>query len=131
MCIRDRYQCGVTGVLYYLVNDYGSTNPLYNFKSQTGDGWDVWGNGILCYPGYRYGINGPIGSIRVEFIRDGIEDYMYLKMLAREIGDAETNSYITRISRDLLDFDADSDKLMTVRNEIGDRLEQILADRAD
>lgn len=127
----QQYQCGVTGVLYYLVNDYGSTNPLYNFKSQTGDGWDVWGNGILCYPGYRYGINGPIGSIRVEFIRDGIEDYMYLKMLAREIGDAETNSYITRISRDLLDFDADSDKLMTVRNEIGDRLEQILADRAD
>lgn len=33
------------------------------------------GDGFLVYPGRTYGINGPVSSIRLESIRDGIEDY--------------------------------------------------------
>lgn len=39
------------------------------------------GDGFLVYPGRQYGIKGPVGSIRLQAIRDGIEDYELLYAL--------------------------------------------------
>lgn len=39
------------------------------------------GDGYLLYPGRPYGIDGPVGSIRLESIRDGNEDYELLYAL--------------------------------------------------
>lgn len=36
------------------------------------------GDGFLLYPGNKVGIDGPVASIRLENIRDGLEDYEYL-----------------------------------------------------
>ena len=36
------------------------------------------GEGFLFYPGKKYGINGPLGSMRLEAIRDGMEEYEIL-----------------------------------------------------
>ena len=33
------------------------------------------GDGYLLYPGRPYGIDGPVGSVRLQSIRDGMEDY--------------------------------------------------------
>ena len=33
------------------------------------------GEGFLFYPGKKYGIDGPVGSMRLEAIRDGMEEY--------------------------------------------------------
>lgn len=33
------------------------------------------GDGYLLYPGRPYGIDGPVGSVRLQSIRDGVEDY--------------------------------------------------------
>jgi hypothetical protein len=33
------------------------------------------GEGFLFYPGKKYGIDGPLGSMRLEAIRDGMEEY--------------------------------------------------------
>lgn len=118
----QQYQYNVTGVLYYSVTDYNGLNPFHNFKSQTGDGLVVWGNGVFCYPGYRYGIDGPIGSVRVEYLRDGIEDYMYLTMIERFDKNA-ADEYVNLISRDLLDYDADSDLMSEIRIRMGEYLE--------
>jgi hypothetical protein len=48
-------------------------------------GW-LHGDGRLLYPGK----DGPIGSIRLANIRDGLEDYEYLWLLAQRTGDRET-----------------------------------------
>jgi len=40
------------------------------------------GEGFLVYPGRKYGIEGPIPSIRIEQIRDGLEEYEMLYSLS-------------------------------------------------
>lgn len=82
-----QYDYGVEGNLYWAVNYHRnkttqlpddewenagrSTNNRYN-----GDGW-------ITYPGEIYGVKGPIGTIRLEAIRDGMEEYRYLKHLEK------------------------------------------------
>ena len=42
-----------------------------------------FGDGSLIYPGTELGLNGPVSSIRLEQLTDGIEDYEYFVMLKR------------------------------------------------
>lgn len=54
------------------------------------------GNGYLAYPGGPYGIDGPIPSLRLQALRDGIEEYemIYaLKNRYKEISDALPQEY--------------------------------------
>lgn len=100
---------GVEGNLYWATTIY---------KKYTQGGYvtrDVWsdpfsfttnnganGDGFLVYPGRKYGIKGPITSIRLESIREGMEDYEYLYMLrdllaekgAEYAENVEINDYI-------------------------------------
>jgi len=49
----------------------------------------VGGDGFLVYPGSYYNVTGPIGTIRLESLRDGIEDYNIfydLKEMYKEAG---------------------------------------------
>ncbi len=55
---------------------------------------DVWtdpgfrnrynGEGYLLYPGIEAGIPGPVPSLRLKALRDGLEDYAYLALLAKQ-----------------------------------------------
>jgi hypothetical protein len=97
-----KYQ--VPGVLYYSINNWQSnrqTDGLPPFLKPHGDpllqaavsqgrrwpeipwnSWTYWeynGDGQLVYPGPD---GEPIGSIRLECVRDGIEDYEYFAQLA-------------------------------------------------
>ncbi|NMA04874.1 MAG: DUF4091 domain-containing protein [Acholeplasmataceae bacterium] len=78
-------QYNVTGNLYWSVNitqKYDGSSFTYR---------DIWndplafpganGDGYILYPGRKYGIHGPIGTMRLEMIRDGQEDYEYLYIL--------------------------------------------------
>ena len=39
------------------------------------------GDGILLYPGSKYGVNGPISTLRLEALRESNEDYELLMLL--------------------------------------------------
>lgn len=128
-------QNDITGVLYYLVNDWDG-NPYRSIESTTGGGptgnlptmgTKTYGNGILTYPGNKYGIYGPIGSIRVEHIRDGIEDYMYFTMIERLAGKDKANEFITKVTRDLVDYSDDAELLYSVRAEMGAFIEEAVS----
>lgn len=121
-------QCDVDGVLYFLVNGYGVDNPYRNIAYNLYT--DVYGNeryyigdGILIYPGYKFGIDSPISSIRCEAIRDGIEDYMYLKMFERLAGENADLAYIEQVSTDVFDYNSDSTNLANVRVSLGRAIE--------
>ena len=58
----------------------------WSITSDLGNGTPLYGDGRLIYPG----TNGPIGSIRLANIRDGLEDYEYLWLLAQRTGATET-----------------------------------------
>ncbi len=110
------YMYDVTGLLYYAVDDYGGRD-YFNLNYFNG-AWTAWGNGVLVYPGARFGIDGPIGSIRIEYIRDGIEDDMYLKMAERVAGKDAVNEILLKVTRDLLDYTTDTDVLLAARAEL-------------
>ncbi len=75
------WKYGLKGLLYWCVN-YWTTNPYQDPMNTT---WQQNGNGLLYYPGP----NGPVPSIRLELLRDGMEDYEYLSQLASLVRRAE------------------------------------------
>ncbi len=85
-----QYNYKIDGVL-----TWGTATYHYNLNIQdTLNGWtsnNVYqeangayfganGDGYLLYPGARYGIDGPIPSLRLMSVRDGFEDYEYIRI---------------------------------------------------
>ncbi len=75
-------QYDVVGNLYWATTiyaNYNGTNYEYIEDIYEGDanrfGNKVNGDGYLFYPGKPYGVDGPVGSLRLEAIRDGLEEY--------------------------------------------------------
>ena len=60
------------GYLYWCIN-FWRVNPWKNTETYPGQN----GGGCLYYPGR----DGPVGSLRLEALRDGLEDYEYLWLL--------------------------------------------------
>ncbi len=81
-----QFNLNITGNLYWRFNfcdaskERGGPNPyvLANPLEHTN------GEGFLCYPGKQYGLDAFVSSIRLEAIRDGIEDYEALYSLRAE-----------------------------------------------
>lgn len=74
----------VVGNLYWATNVYANydgskyVNIDEFFEGDASRFHQVNGDGFLFYPGKPYGIDGPIGSLRLEAIRDGLEEYEIL-----------------------------------------------------
>lgn len=70
----------VRGNLYWAVDVYAKYNGevyenIEDFYSEAERYPQANGDGFLFYPGAKYGIYGPLPSVRIEAIRDGIEEY--------------------------------------------------------
>ncbi|MBO6262031.1 MAG: DUF4091 domain-containing protein [Bacilli bacterium] len=70
------------GSKYNDIEDYYSGSAS-RFPRVNGDGW-------LLYPGAKYGIDGPLPSLRIEAIRDGLEEYELLYALKNNYKDLKT-----------------------------------------
>ena len=71
-----QYDYDIKGNLYWAVNNYISTDGTVMedyYGLMCGDATP--GDGFLVYPGAKYGVEGPIPTIRLMSIRDGIEEY--------------------------------------------------------
>lgn len=72
----------VEGEIYWGVNVYGDYDGSYQYFDDYYENpahyKSVNGDGFLFYPGKKYGIEGPIPSIRLESIRDSYEEYELL-----------------------------------------------------
>ena len=81
-----QFNLNITGNLYWRFNfcdaskERGGPKPyvLANPLEHTN------GEGFLCYPGKQYGLAAFVASVRLEAIRDGIEDYEALYSLRAE-----------------------------------------------
>ena len=60
------------------------------------------GDGFLFYPGKPYGIEGPVGSIRLHSIRDGLEDYETIWQLRERYGELSEKYGVALSADDLL-----------------------------
>lgn len=75
-----QHEYNVDGDLYWCVNIYNVSDPWnvpYVFESVQ--------EGRLVYPGSKYGVFGPISTLRLESIREGREDYECFWMLEQAV----------------------------------------------
>ena len=111
------------GLLYWHVNLWHPNRII-----DTADPYLDWkptfiahttGDGCLTYPAP----DGPVSSIRLENIRDGIEDYDYLALLADAKGREAAMKLVSRLVTSNSDFRRDPAALYAVREEIANQIE--------
>ena len=134
--ITARYN--MSGILYWAMTFWSQTpdpwlDPVTFISGfLCSDGGVLNGEGSLLYPGdhtKRYtgqpNVDGPVSSIRMELLREGIEDYEYLHML-KELGDAQyADSLIHNAVIDVKAFSRNKNDLYSARKAMANRLEQL------
>lgn len=121
----------VDGFLYYAVNDWSLTEDRVSGGSWCWDKkkevstdaytpYTVYGNGVLVYHGGKIGkIHEAVESIRLEQIRDGIEDYDYFVLLDEKYGEGTSDLLIKQVTTSLGRFKSDVDLFTQVRIAAG------------
>jgi len=83
------------------------------------------GGGILFYPGLDAGFDGPVASIRLKNIREGLEDYEYFTILEKN-GEGEfVKEMINQVCPEWWNFTRDTEKVLQVREQLALRIESI------
>lgn len=105
------YQTQARGLLYYNVDRwYRAPRTSTTYRDPYVDPLSLQmgtvlanGDGSMLYPGYypRLGLvvegGPPVGSLRMEALRDGLEDMEYLKVLASKKGSTAANAQVKRV----------------------------------
>jgi hypothetical protein len=119
------WRFSMEGELYYSMNEaYGQGNdPWANVRLFGGNG-----DGTLFYPGRPDRIGGrsdiPIESIRLKLIREGMEDYEYLALLAGLLGRNAADQYADRIVQKSYLWESRPEVFLQVRKELGESLDR-------
>lgn len=108
----QQYMYGVDGCLYWSVNYWDGS------EWRTSDNNFYSGDGLLLYCGHRYGVYGPIGSIRIEYIRDGIEDFEYLTMAEKLCGKEAVNEILSTVTTGIVSYTDDSKVIEAAKTEL-------------
>ncbi len=134
--ITARYH--MNGILYWAANFWNQTpdpwlDPVtYISGFDCSGGWVLNGEGSLIYPGDHTktytgqpNVIGPVSSIRLELLREGIEDYEYLWKL-KDLGDtAFAESTINNMVVDVSAFSRNVEELYLARQSMARRLEKL------
>jgi hypothetical protein len=118
---------GIQGLLYYCVNSWSDTDrsvPWRKPAMYVDPNVTRYGDGCLVYPGSDIGVDGPVSSLRLEIIRDGIEDFDYLTMAERLLGPEATSAYVNRLVKTLTKYEENPSELESVRRALGEALEK-------
>ena len=111
---------GLSGVLYWRV-DLWSADPWTDVGYHEGGG--VWpGEALLVYPGKDVGTTAPAPSMRLKWLRDGVDDFEYVAAL-RAAGKGDWALSRTKtVAPDWRSWTRDTAALEAVRRELGDAL---------
>ncbi len=121
---------GQTGILYWTPWYWEEVNP-WDTAATYVTPWGTYnGNGCLVYPGGDVGYAmGPIASLRLKALRDGIEDFEYLALLqaagAEGLAAAEAEAIVESWESGIFD----PDTLLRARERIADAIERALVAR--
>lgn len=76
---------GVTGNLYWVINYYQVGGQIVEDPYTLADwGSGANGDGDIVFPGKQYGVDGPVGTVRMQAILDGNEDYELIKEIQKQ-----------------------------------------------
>lgn len=113
-------QYGITGLLYWstvtTVLDPWN-NPAFAHPGHFN------GGGYLFYPGLPCGVDGPVASMRLKNLRDGMEDYEYFALLQAKSGDAAVKQFVDKVAPNWWDYCRDPQVLLDVRRQLAEKIE--------
>ena len=118
----NAYQYQVEGFLYWGLNIWHRENndkiildtdgPRLDWSITTGgDYMYLSGDGDLLYPGEK----GPIGSTRLEIIRDGLEDFELLRQYEAQCGQKALAKVLGEVSKSRTNYTRDKKTLDSAR----------------
>jgi hypothetical protein len=110
------WRFGITGLLYWSTMNWAAARDVWTNPVTYGDQYNM--EGSLLYPGADAGVQGFITSIRLKQIREGLEDYEYLRILAQRRGRVATDDVVKKIARSWHDWDTNATHLIEARAEI-------------
>lgn len=124
------YDIGADGWLYWCANKwYDIENGISPWNSMQTIPWmtyDVYGDGSLLYPGNDVGVEGPCPSIRLECVKDGIEDIALLKMAEELLGKEATDELVDQVTVNIVQYTEDEGRFNAFRIALGNAIEAAL-----
>ncbi|MFC1792252.1 glycoside hydrolase domain-containing protein [Planctomycetota bacterium] len=113
------YQYDITGLLYWstvttVIEPW--SNPAFAHPRHYN------GGGFLFYPGAPCGIDGPVASMRVKNLRDGMEDYEYLAILEKLAGQKAVKEIVDTIAPNWWNFSRDGKQFLAAREKIAQQI---------
>jgi hypothetical protein len=117
-----RYRAG--GELYFnTVEAYAKKDPWQDQYLFTGNG-----DGTLFYPGTPKAIGGkthvPVESIRLKRVRDGLEDYEYLRLHEQRLGRSATDAIAKPIAGKTYEWQHDVARVLAARHQLAEDLDR-------
>ena len=123
---------GVSAFLYWEANHWGSIkkgDPWVDMATVPGLSPDVYGDGCIMYNGSKLNMDTGVPSLRMDIIRDGLEDYELLEMARATLGDDYITRKIKSVTLDLVNHTSSVVTFERVRNEIAADLINALAEK--
>ena len=113
------YQYDITGLLYWstvttVIEPW--FNPAFAHPRHYN------GGGFLFYPGVPCGIDGPVASIRVKNLRDGMEDYEYLALLERRAGTKAAKEIVDIVAPNWWNFSKNGKQFLAAREKLAEQI---------
>ena len=116
---------GLTGLLYWQVDRWTQEpwNDVNTFFDRFDNNRPYPGDGMLVYPGEQVGVRGVVPSMRLKWLREGIEDYEYVAIL-KQMGEGEQAlKMIQAVARNWQNWSQDPQQLDSVRRQLGETIE--------
>jgi len=118
---------GLTGLLYWQVDRW--TNDPWNNVNTFFDKFDnnrpYPGDGMLVYPGTAVGVKDIVPSVRLKWLREGVEDYEYVAILKQLGGGEQALKMIQPVALDWQNWSQDPQQLDSVRRQLGETIEKL------
>lgn len=123
----QQHLMGATGFLYWCTTYWRLIDNPWNTMATVPDLSDnIYGDGSMLYNGNQVGIDGPCGSVRIEAVRDGLEDCEMFLMADQYLGREWVLDKIRQVTTDLKTYTDSVSVFVKTREEIGNALEKAI-----
>ncbi|MBR6934700.1 MAG: DUF4091 domain-containing protein [Clostridia bacterium] len=123
----QNYMLNANGFLYWSSNYWTRIkDPWTDMNTVSNLSPNVFGDGSLIYNGDKVGVDGACPSLRLEIIRDGIDDYEYMTMLEEAgVNREELLDMVAHLTPSLTEYTSDDYMIYRARIAMGNVLERL------
>jgi hypothetical protein len=117
---------GLTGLLYWRADRYNSDawNQVNNAGTYSSSNYP--GEAQLIYPGAPAGLGGVAPSMRLKWLRDGVDDFDYVQILKGLGHTADALAIANGVGRDWSHWTRDPAAIESARRQLGDLIDQLM-----